>query len=247
MSEGVLDPELFGEEPARDERFRVVTRWIDCNNLPQDHPEKEREFFHRQLNEEINGLENSARCLTDFPDADWELRMCIARQCADEARHIEMFRQMVEARGGTIGQYPVMNFQYTIINRIETLIGRLAVQNRSFEAEGIDAIQFGIDEARAKGQTDIVEFFEAQLADEITHVRYSNEWIRKLVRANPRGFLDMARALTTSSKAFSQVMGNDGMAVRYGVDAAARVEAGFDADEVKAAVDHANASRGPRP
>ena len=247
MSEGVLDPELFGEEPARDERFRVVTRWIDCNNLPQDHPEKEREFFHRQLNEEINGLENSARCLTDFPDADWELRMCIARQCADEARHIEMFRQMVEARGGTIGQYPVMNFQYTIINRIETLIGRLAVQNRSFEAEGIDAIQFGIDEARAKGQNDIVEFFEAQLADEITHVRYSNEWIRKLVRANPRGFLDMARALTTSSKAFSQVMGNDGMAVRYGVDAAARVEAGFDADEVKAAVDHANASRGPRP
>jgi len=65
-----LDPELFGEEPARDERFKVVTCWEECHNLPEGHPEKEREFFHRQLNEEINGLENSARCLTDFPTAD---------------------------------------------------------------------------------------------------------------------------------------------------------------------------------
>ena len=242
-----LDPELFGEEPARDPRFTVVERWVDCNNLPDGHPEKDREFFHRQLNEEINGLENSARCLTDFPDADWELRMCIARQCADEARHIEMFEDMVEARGGHLGQYPVMNFQYTIINRIETLIGRLAVQNRAFEAEGIDAIQFGIDEARRKGQQDIVDFFEAQLADEITHVRYSNEWIRKLVKQNPRGFLDMARALTTSAKAFRQVMGTDGMNVRYGVDASVRAEAGFDPEEVRAAVDHANAARGIAP
>ena len=238
-----LPAELFGEEPARDERFTVVERWVDCNNLPDDHPEKEREFFHRQLNEEINGLENSARCLTDFPDADWELRMCIARQCADEARHVEMFEQMVEARGGRIGEYPVMNFQYTIINKIDTLLGRLAVQNRSFEAEGIDAIQFGIDEARARGAQDIVEFFEAQLADEITHVRYSNEWIRTLVKRDPRGFLQMARALTSSATAFRMVMGTSGMDVRYGIDAALRAEAGFDPEEVKAAVAHASGGR----
>jgi uncharacterized ferritin-like protein (DUF455 family) len=155
-----------------------------------------------------------------------------------------MFRAMVEARGGHLGEYPVMNFQYTIINKIDTLIGRLAVQNRSFEAEGIDAIQYGIEEARAKGQTDIVDFFEAQLADEITHVRYSNDWIRILVKRDPRGFLDMARALTTSAKAFKQVMGSDGMAVKYGIDEAVRLEAGFGQDEVRAAVAHANAARG---
>ncbi len=238
-----LDPQLFCEEPARDERFVVVTRWQECNNLPDGHPEKECEFFHRQLNEEINGLENSARCLTDFPEADWELRMCIARQCADEARHVGMFQDMLEARGGHIGQYPVMNFQYTIINKIDTLIGRLAVQNRSFEAEGIDAIQFGIEEAQAKGQDDIAEFFDAQLADEITHVRYSNEWIRTLVKRDPRGFLQMARALTSSAIAFRQVMGSGGMAVRYGVDPAIRIEAGFDPEEARAAAEHAKASR----
>src|SRR5688500_13195988 len=172
--------------------------------------------------------------------------MRIARQCADEARHVVMFEQMIEARGGHLGEYPIMNFQYTIINKIDSLIGRLAVQNRSFEAEGIDAIQFGIEEARAKGQQDIVDFFEAQLADEITHVRYSNEWIRTLLSRDPRGFLQIARALTTSSKAFKQVMGNDGMAVRYGVDADIRIEAGFAPDEAQAAVEQARAARGVR-
>ena len=242
-----LDPELFGEEPARDARFIVATTWRECANLPADHPEKEREFFHRQLNEEINGIENSARCLTDFPDADWELRMCIARQCADEARHVEMFRKMVEDRGGSVGEYPVMNFQYTIINRIPTLIGRLAVQNRSFEAEGLDAIQFGITEAQRLGKRDIEEFFDAQLADEITHVRYSNDWIRRLLQRDPRGFLHIASALTASAKAFRQVMGTEGMDVRYGIDAAVRVEAGFAPEEVRAAEDHANAARAARP
>jgi uncharacterized ferritin-like protein (DUF455 family) len=241
-----LDPELFCEEPARDERFRVVTRWAECNNLPDDHPDKEREFFHRQLNEEINGLENSARCLADFPDADWQLRMAIARQCSDEARHIEMFREMVEVRGGYLGQYPVMNFQYTIINKIDTLVGRLAVQNRSFEAEGIDAIDFGIEEARAKGQQDIVEFFEAQLADEITHVRYANEWIRIFVARNPRVLLDISRALTASAKAFRMIMGPEGMGVRYGVNEQMRLEAGFEPDEARAAVEHAKTARPAR-
>ena len=36
-----------------------------------------------------------------------------------------------------------MNFQYRILRRIDSLIGRLAVQNRTFEADGLDAVTFG--------------------------------------------------------------------------------------------------------
>ena len=54
------------------------------------------EFLHRQMNEEVNGLEISARNLADFPDADWELRLAMARQCWDEARHVVMFRRCFE-------------------------------------------------------------------------------------------------------------------------------------------------------
>ncbi len=127
----------FGEEPARDARFRVKQRWSECCNLSDDHPQKRTEFLHRQMNEELNSLEISARALVDFPDAPWALRLRIARQCADEARHALMFRAVMERRGGSVGAYPVLNFQYRIVCRLRTLEARLAVQNKTFEAGGV--------------------------------------------------------------------------------------------------------------
>ena len=242
---GALDPELFAEDPARDARFCVKELWKDCVNLDDGHPLKTVEFLHRQMNEEINGLECSARTLADFPEADWELRLALARQCADEARHVAIFRRALEARGGRVGAWPVLNFQYRIITRIDDLAGRLAVQNRSFEAEGIDAIGFGIGAARAKGDEALADLLDAQLADEITHVRFANHWIRELIRRDPRSALRIARALTNASRAFQQVSGPEGMkVVKYGVDPGGRLEAGFLIDEVKATAERVAAERG---
>ena len=78
-----------------------------------------------------------------------------------------MFRRIFERRGGHVGQYPVLNFQYRIVAHIRSLVGRLAIQNRSFEAGGLDAIAYGIEQARREGDEELVELFEAQRADEI--------------------------------------------------------------------------------
>jgi uncharacterized ferritin-like protein (DUF455 family) len=235
-----LDPELFGEPPARDDRFCVKDQWSECVNFPEGHPLKEVEFFHRQMNEEMNGMENAARSLADFPDADWGVRMSIARQCSDEARHVIMFQRIFERRGGKIGEYPVLNFQYRIIAKLQNLMDRLSVQNRSFEAGGIDAVSFGIEEARKKGDLEVAELFEMQQADEITHVRFANEYVRDCIHRDPRSALRVARALTLASKAFMQVMGAEALSnIKYLVDERGRLEAGFDPQEVRVAASQA--------
>jgi uncharacterized ferritin-like protein (DUF455 family) len=235
-----LDPALFGEGPARDERFSERNRWNECANFPDDHPLKIIEFFHRQMNEEMNGVENAARSLADFPDADWKVRMWIARQCADEARHVQMFRRIFESRGGKLGEYPILNFQYRIIANLDDLLSRLVVQNRSFEAGGIDAVSFAIDEARKRGDQELVDLFEMQQSDEITHVRFANEFIYETIRKDPRAALQVARALTLASTAFIQVMGREGIEnVEYLTDERGRLEAGFGLEEVKAATTQA--------
>ncbi len=237
-----LDPALFAEGPARDRRFRVVDRWVECENPPDGTPEWRLEFFHRQMNEEANVLENAARNLAEFPDVEWPLRMWLARQCADEARHVLAYRRVLEARGGRVGQSPVLNFQYKALGRIRDLIGRLAVQNRTFEADGLDAATFALAEARSMGDHELAAMYESQQADEVLHVRFANEWIRRQVTAAPRNVLRMAAALTQGAKAFLQVFGGAGTHVtKYRVAEAERLEAGFDRDEVRVAAEQSNA------
>lgn len=242
-------PAFLAEAPLRDARFVVRDRWEDCANLPEGHPHKTLEFLHRQMNEEIDALECSARSLCDFPDAPWEMRMFLARQCSDEARHAWLFRAMFLHRGGAIGQFPVMNFQYRIICGLDSLVARLAVQNRTFEAEGIDAIHSGIDVARKAGDEELASLFEGQFADEIQHVRIANEFIHECVRREPRTVMRIGAALARATEIFQQVFGDKGSAVdKYLPSAQGRSEAGFSRQEIDAATRIAEERRqGARP
>jgi len=227
----------LADGPARDARFLVVDRWVDCAQFATADPTRQVEFFHRQMNEEVDSLECSALNLRDFPSAQWDLRMGLARQCSDEARHAAMFRRIFEARGGKLGQYPVLNFQYRIIAGITSLVGRLAVQNRSFEAGGLDAIKVGIEDAQQNGDDELVALYQSQQADEIDHVRFANEVIRAETAKNPRSVLLIGSALNQASKAFFHVMGTEGTAgVAFPADVDGRKEAGFSSKEVQTAI-----------
>ncbi len=239
MSSNIAQQSIpFADAPARDERFKVADFWSQCNNLPAGHPGRELEFFHRQMNEEVNGMECAARALVDFPNVDWDLRLRIARQCYDEARHVEMFRAALESRGGQVGKTPVLNFQYRIITHIEDLCGRLAVQNRSFEAEGVDAIEPEIAAAFERGDAQMAHRYDAQLADEIGHVRFANEHLSQEMVKDPAVVIRIGRALNYAFEAFAHVMGPHAMdAVSYGVNHSARLEAGFSEAEIRAATE----------
>jgi uncharacterized ferritin-like protein (DUF455 family) len=223
--------ELFGEPPARDSRFEVKERWAEMRNIPEGDPLATQEFLHRQMNEEINSIEISARNLADFPNAPWELRMAMARQCWDESRHVDAFRRLFEKRGGRVGQFPVLNFQYCIVTQLTSLAGRLTVQNRSFEAAGIDAIKDGIATYGQAHQADFVELFDAQLADEVQHVRYANEWVKRLAQeGGARVTFEIARSVAQADAALKIVAG--GALTTYPVADDIRREAGFTDEEI---------------
>ena len=229
-------PAFLAESPQRDSRFDVRDRWDECANFPDGHPHKPLEFLHRQMNEEVDALECSARSLTDFPDAPWEMRLFLARQCSDEARHAWLFRAAFLKRGGTIGQFPVLNFQYRIICGLDSLVTRLAVQTRTFEAEGIDAIDSALG-GNGVEDAELMQLFDGQFADEIQHVRIANEFIQESVRREPRLVLRIGAALTRAMEVFGQVFGDKGTAVeKYLPSAEGRREAGFTTQEIETAV-----------
>ncbi len=182
-------------DPAREPCFAVVHTDAEMVDWPGMSPEARREKLHRHMNNEIGALEIASRCLTDFPDAPWQLRLQLARQASDEARHARALYQRLLEIGGRKGEFPVANFEWGVTTLIGNLAGRLAVQNRTFEAGLIDLLGVLKTAWRGAGDDRTAEILDSILADEINHVRFANQWIREMARGNPATLMQVARAV----------------------------------------------------
>ena len=198
-------------DPAREACFDVVHHDIEMKNWPGVEGEAGREKLHRHMNNETGAIEIAAQCLADFPDAPWELRLRLARQCADESRHAEVLLCRLREMGGRKGEFPVANFEWGVTLMVDNLPGRLAIQNRTFEAGLIDILGTLRKVWQRSGDDRTADVLDGILADEITHVRFANQWIRRLTEENPPILLQVARAV--------QFLGQANQAMQVEVDA----------------------------
>ena len=74
-------------DPAREPCFTVVHLHKDLHDYDDMSETSRRQRLHRHMHNEMQTLEIAAQGLADFPEAPWELRLQLARQCWDEARH----------------------------------------------------------------------------------------------------------------------------------------------------------------
>jgi uncharacterized ferritin-like protein (DUF455 family) len=183
------------KDPAREACFKVVHLHHDVPDAPSTTPEGRLMRAHREYNQEVQSLEVAALCLVDFPDAPWQLRMELARQCWDEARHAAISHRYLTELGGWKGMYPIANLDWSVVAMLDSLPARLAVQHRTFEAGSLDIEMAAIPMMREMGQEAAAEEKDAVDADEIQHVRFGNEWVRRLTDADPRAVLQIAAAM----------------------------------------------------
>lgn len=182
-------------DPARESCFNVAQLPTEMHDYTDMSPIAMRERLHRHMHNEMQNSEISAQTLVDFPEAPWELRMQIARQCWDEVRHTGLCYRRLKELGGRKGEFPVMNFEWGVVCMVDSLPGRLALQNRTFEAGEMDLFRELIGKWRQEGDESTATLLDGMLADEIQHVRFGNQWLKRMVRENPRTSFDVARAI----------------------------------------------------
>ena len=183
------------QEPARDAHFKVVRHDAELHEYDGTGELSRRELVHRHMSNELTSLDIAAQCLVDFPDAPWELRLELARQCWDESRHVAALTRRLVAMGGRPGEFPISAFEWCVTCAIDNLPGRLATQNRTFEAGAMDVVAGLIRVVREAGDEETRSVLEAILADEVQHVRFANRWIKKLIEADRRVLLQVAMAV----------------------------------------------------
>jgi uncharacterized ferritin-like protein (DUF455 family) len=189
---------MLRADPAREPCFTVVHHQDDMAHLGDEYPPtpaSQREKLHTDFNNEIQSLEIAAQTLVDFPDAPWVLRTELARQCWDETRHARLCLIRLEAKGGYMGEFPIINQEWGVVCRFDSLAARLAVQNRLFEGGSLDVLQELVGMWADIGDHDTSDVTDAIIADEVRHVGFGNEWLDEIRKANPRDFLKALAAM----------------------------------------------------
>jgi len=174
---------------------------------------------------ELQALEAAGRTLWDFPDAPWEFKMNMARQCWDEARHVQVYEKLIEHVGGEIGEFPENTFLFEV-SCAEDPVLRVAGVNRCLEGLACDAFRSLIEYGRAVGDDVIAQAVDFVLADELTHVRFGSDWVKEFTR----GDADKARSVKEFQRETDRrfVFGGARSVARE-----ERLEAGFSEDELE--------------
>jgi uncharacterized ferritin-like protein (DUF455 family) len=229
-------------DPAREPCFRVAQLDDEMQKFESAmSKDAMRERLHRHMNNEMGALEIAAQCLVDFPESPWELRMQLARQAFDESRHVHALHRRLRQLGGYKGEFPIGNFEWAVTNMCDTLAARLAIQNRTFEAGQMDLLGALRQIWRSAGDETTAEVLEHILADEINHVRFANQWIRKLVQADRRLLFKVASAVRFLAETNSALSNEPAASseetpaqkhIKLGINVEDRRHADFNDDEI---------------
>ena len=197
------------EELARDERFNKITM-KDRQNDPRsvfaadgegdskranfrltparrDATDGARGLMHGIFVGEIQALEGAGRTCWDFEtetEAPFALKLDMARQCWDEARHVEISVKLSDWMGTEIGQYAENTVLFEAACSTDPVM-RLAGVNRALEGLAIDVFTTMKEFGDLAGDP-YLEFCEDwMLADEVTHVKMGSDWLRKMTEKDP--------------------------------------------------------------
>jgi uncharacterized ferritin-like protein (DUF455 family) len=150
-------------------------------------PLRLKQSFHGIFVGELQALEGAARSLWDFPEAPWEFKMNMARQCWDEARHVQIYEKLLEHVDGHIGEFPESTFLFETCCADDPAL-RVAGVNRGLEGLACDVFRNMIEYAEEIGDEKMRQAIDFVLADELTHVRFGSDWVREFTKGDPERF-----------------------------------------------------------
>ena len=169
--------------PARDSRYRVVPIADFQTPQPDQGPNAiVRLALYTNCNGELEAEEIIGRVIAYAPDLPWGMRLDLARQLWDEARHAELSWRRMDELGGPPVPAPSVAFLWPLyagdtVDPLEDLIVlQRAAEGRATEAHRARVGFIG----QEMGDPTTARLYEYIVADERAHIGYS-DWIHRLV------------------------------------------------------------------
>jgi uncharacterized ferritin-like protein (DUF455 family) len=170
-------------EPARPENLQFAARRtapaMPASPAMSD-PQKRAVAHHIMANHELQAVEVMAFVLLAFPEAPPAFRMGLVEIIQDEQRHTRMHAERASMLGIEFGDLPVNCYIWKKAQEYHSVLDYLSGLPLTFEARNLDhTIEFeqAFLEAGDKRSAALMRRIHE---DEIEHVRFGIEWLRKL-------------------------------------------------------------------
>ena len=171
------------EQPARPAELRFAARRT-APTMPKPgafKDVKKRAIAHHIMaNHELQALEVMAWMLAAFPEAPAEFRRGMINVMLDEQRHTRLHIERAAALGLRFGELPVNSYIWQKAQQFESVLDYLAGLPLVFEGANLDhTLEFATLFEQA-GDERSAAIMRAIHRDEIHHVAFGLEWLRKL-------------------------------------------------------------------
>jgi uncharacterized ferritin-like protein (DUF455 family) len=143
-------------------------------------PEKRALAHHIMANHELQALEVMAWTLLAFPEAPSEFRSGLVEIMQDEQRHTRMHIQRAARLGLAFGALPVNCYIWKKAMSVSQLLDYLACLPLLFEGGNLDHSLELADAFAASGDDRSAALMRRIHEDEIGHVRFGIDWLRRL-------------------------------------------------------------------
>jgi uncharacterized ferritin-like protein (DUF455 family) len=167
--------------PGRSEAFDVQPHGVKSSGKSQLRSgEKRARLIHSFLHHELQAAELMAWAVLAFPDAPAALRKGLIHILLDEVRHMNLYGDLLTARGFALLSFPVRDWFWQRIPTVPSISGFLATLGLGFEGANLDHAARFTSRFRAAGDTEAAAVEERVGLEEIPHVRFALTWFREL-------------------------------------------------------------------
>jgi uncharacterized ferritin-like protein (DUF455 family) len=144
------------------------------------HPDKRAVCLHRFAGHELLAVEIMAQALLAFPNAPKRFRKGIANTLKEEQGHVRLYIERMEALGLKFGDLPLYRHFWAYVPHLTCPVRYLSVMSLTFEMANLDFAPMYGDSFSRVGDETSAALMQRILEDEISHVSFGMNWLKKL-------------------------------------------------------------------
>jgi uncharacterized ferritin-like protein (DUF455 family) len=166
--------------PGRPSEFRTARRGERTPKLEAlREPHYRARALHAFFHHELQAAELMCWAILAFADAEPEFKKGLLGICLDEIRHMNLYREHIEALGCKIGDFGVRDWFWKRVPACQTKLAFVSVMGMGFEAANLEYASDFAARFRSVGDARGAQIQERIAKEEIAHVSFALRWFTR--------------------------------------------------------------------